>query len=124
MKNQNFSKWVSIVLGVFLIVYALNQFFHFFPMSYGKMPEFTREFLDATLAYLPALYIFEILLGLLFIFRKWVPFLVIVLAPLSISFMIFNISNGGWNILSAIFVALLNLLLIYFHREKYYPLFK
>lgn len=124
MKNNNYKRIVSILLGVFLIIYALNQFFHFFPMSYGKMPEFTRAFLDSTLTFLPALYIFEILLGLMLIMNKWVPFIAIVLAPLSISFMIFNISNGGWNIISAAFVAVLNLYLLYAYREKYLPLFK
>ena len=124
MKNMNSTRVVSILLGLFLIVYALNQFLHFFPMSYGQMPDFTRNFLDATLPYLPILYIFEIVLGLLFIFNKWEPFLVIVLAPLSIAFLIFNLSNGGMNILSAAFVALLNLVLAWQYRKKYYPLFR
>jgi hypothetical protein len=124
MENAKLSRITSIVLGLFLILYATNQFFHFFPMSYGNMPDFTREFLDATLAFLPALYVFEIILGLVLVFNKWVPFIAIVLAPLSISFMIFNFFNGGWNILPAIFVAILNLLLLVEHRKKYYPLFQ
>ena len=123
MKKTDVTKIISIVLGVFLIIYALNQFFHFFPMSYGKMPEFTRSFLDSTLPFLPALYVLEILLGLMLILNKWVPFIVIVLAPLSISFLIFNVSNGGMNILSAAFVAILNLVLLIQYREKYMPLF-
>jgi putative oxidoreductase len=122
MKNNSFSSIISIVLGAFLIVYALNQFFHFFPMSYGNMPDFTRDLIDATIPFLPALYVFEILLGLMLIWNKWVPLIAIVLAPLSISFVIFNVSNGGWNILSAAFVAVLNLWLLYAHRQKYLPL--
>jgi hypothetical protein len=46
-----------------------------------------------------------------------------VLAPLSVNFLIFNFANGGWNIISAAFVALLNLVLIYQCRERYKPLF-
>jgi len=123
MKTSKFTRITSGILGVYLIIYALNQFFHFMPTSYGQMPEFTRDFLDAVLPYLPALYIFEILLGLVLILNKWVPFIAIVLAPLSISFLIFNFSNGGWNIISAAFVALLNLVLIYRYRDRYRPLF-
>ncbi|MEX0987410.1 MAG: hypothetical protein WD052_08035 [Bacteroidales bacterium] len=124
MKNIKFTRVVSIVLGAYLIVYAANQFLHFMPSGYGKMPDFTRNYLDSILQFLPALYIFEILLGIAFIMNRWVPFLIIVLAPLSVNFLIFNFANGGWNILSAAFVATLNLVLIYQYREKYKPLFR
>ncbi|HRV56279.1 MAG TPA: hypothetical protein P5264_12150, partial [Mangrovimonas sp.] len=62
--KTNFSKWLRILLGLFLIVYGLNQFFHFIPSTYGQMPENTRSFIDAVVEYLPYLYIFEILIGL------------------------------------------------------------
>lgn len=124
MKNSKTTRILSIVLGTFLIIYAANQFLHFLPSGYGKMPEFTREYLDAVLPFLPALYIFEIILGIAFITNKWVPFLVIILAPLSVNFLIFNFANGGWNILTAAFVAVMNLALIYQYRDRYKPLFK
>jgi putative oxidoreductase len=124
MNNSKITRIVSIVLGTFLILYAANQFLHFLPSGYGKMPDFTRDYLDAVLPFLPALYIFEIILGFAFITNKWVPFLVIVLTPLSVNFLIFNLANGGWNILSAAFVALLNIVLIYQYRDRYKPLFK
>lgn len=124
MKNSKFTRIVSIVLGAYLILYAVNQFLHFMPSGYGKMPDFTRDYLDAMLPFLPALYIFEIILGIAFISNKWVPFLIIVLAPLSVNFLIFNLANGGWNIISAAFVAVLNLVLIYQYWDRYKPLFK
>ncbi len=124
MKNSKFTRIISIVLGAYLIIYAANQFLHFMPSGYGKMPEFTKDYLDAVLPFLPALYIFEIILGIAFITNKWVPFLVILLAPLSINFLIFNFANGGWNIVSAAFVAVLNLVLIYQYRDLYRPLFR
>ena len=123
MNNSKTTRIISIVLGTFLIIYAANQFLHFLPSGYGKMPDFTRDYLDAVLPFLPALYIFEIILGIAFITNKWIPFLVIVLAPLSVNFLIFNLANGGWNIISAAFVAILNILLIYQYRERYWPLF-
>lgn len=124
MKNSKTTRILSIVLGTFLIIYAANQFLHFLPSGYGKMPDFTRDYLDAVLPFLPALYIFEIILGIAFITNKWIPFLVILLAPLSVNFLIFNLANGGWNIISAAFVAVMNLLLIYQYRDRYKPLFK
>lgn len=68
--NSNAIKWSRIILGLFLIVYALNQFFHFLPTSYGQMPEESRHFIDAAAMYLPYLYIFEILIGLFLVINK------------------------------------------------------
>jgi hypothetical protein len=123
MKTSKFTQIVTIVLGAFLIVYAANQFLHIIPTGYGDMQEFTKDFLDAVLPFLPFLYIFEILLGIVLILNKWTPFISIVLAPLSINFLIFNLVNGGWNIVPALFVAILNIILLYKYRERYMPLF-
>lgn len=123
MKNKKTARIVSLVLGIFLIVYAVNEFLHFLPVGYGDMPDFARAYLDAVVTFLPALYIFEILIGLMLVFHKWVPFIAVVLAPLSVNFMIFNFTNGDWNIISASFVAIMNLVLLFLYWEKYRPLF-
>ena len=122
--KDNISKWSRIILGLFLIVYALNQFIHFIPFTYGEMPENTRDFIDAVVGYLPFLYIFEILIGFLLVINKWTPFILIVLFPLTISFLIFNISNNDLiKIWPALIVAILNVLLILNFKKKYQPLF-
>ncbi|WP_100614333.1 hypothetical protein [Confluentibacter citreus] len=122
--NSNVFKWARIVLGLFLIVYALNQFLHFLPTSYGQMPEDSMYFIDAVAIYLPYLYIFEIIIGLLLVINKWTPFIVIVLFPLSVSFLIFNMTNNDiskfW---PAIVVAFLNIFLLINNSKKYKPLF-
>lgn len=119
-----FYKVLRTILGLFLILYSLNKFFHFVPASFGEMPDHTMDFLDAVAAYLPALYIFEIIIGLFLIFNKWTPFILITLFPLTISFLIFSISNGSlvkaW---PAIFVGLINVILIIRRKEHYKPLF-
>lgn len=74
-------EWLRVFLGVFLIVYALNKFFHFFPSSYGQMPKEAEEFLDSTLIFLPFLFIFEIIIGLFLVFNKWPAAIYIVLFP-------------------------------------------
>lgn len=116
---------LRIVLGLFLIVYAANKFLHFLPTSYGAMPANAQDFLDSVAIYLPALYIFEILIGLLLIFNKWVPFILIVLCPLSVAFLMFNITNNdimdAW---PAIIVAALNIVLVIYEKDKYKPLFE
>ena len=67
--QENFANWLRMGLGVFLVVYAINRFFHFFPTSYGTMPEEAEYFLDAVMFYLPYLYAFEIIVGLFLIFN-------------------------------------------------------
>ncbi|SRX74362.1 DoxX protein [Aequorivita antarctica] len=126
MKNNQLPKtWLRIFLGLFLIVYALNQYFHFLPTSYGAMPDNAREFIDAAVIYLPILYIFEIILGLLLVLNKWTPFLLLVLFPLSVAFLIFSISNQDFlDAIPALVVAFLNFTLILFEKEKYQPLFQ
>lgn len=116
--------WFRIALGIFLILYALNKFFNFIPTGYGQMPKDAQDFLDSTLVYLPFLYIFEIIIGLLLIFNKWSAFLYIVLFPLTISFLIFSISNNDLNDMwPALIVAILNVLLLFTEKDKYKPMF-
>ena len=123
--KTNIAKWLRLLLGLFLIVYGLNQFFHFFPSSYGEMPENTRSFIDAVVEYLPYLYIFEILIGLFLILNKWTAFIYVVLFPLSVAFLMFTILNKDFNnIWPALIVALLNFSLMFNRKDQYKPLFE
>lgn len=121
--NTSTSKWLRVSLGLFLIVYALNQFLHFFPAGYGKMPEGALHFIDAVVIYLPFLYVFEMIIGLCLVLNKWSAFILIVLFPLTVSFLIFMYANEDlsetW---PALVVALLNVILLFEHKEKYKPL--
>jgi len=124
-KNSTLYNVSRTILGLFLIIYALNQFFHFLPHSYGKMPGITQDFLDAVSVYLPALYFLEFILGVFLVLNKYTAFILIILAPLSVAFLIFSISNGvisrAW---PAILVAGINVLLMLRRTELYKPLFK
>jgi hypothetical protein len=125
MENKKVvSNWLRILLGVFLIVYALNQFLHFIPSTYGEMPENTKDFIDAVAIYLPYLYILEMLIGLFLIFNKWSAFILIVLFPLTISFLLFNLTNNDiTKIWPALIVAVLNVVLIINNKDNYKSLF-
>jgi len=125
MKSPNpVLKVLRIVLGLFLVLYALNKFFQFLPTSYGSMPEDAQMFFDAVVVYLPALYIFEILIGLMLLTNTWTSFIYIVLFPLSVSFMMFSIINQDLGEMwPAIIVAVLNIILLYSRKEDYKPLF-
>lgn len=123
-KSRPTFRFLRMILGVFLIAYALNKFFHIVPNSYGNMPESAQAFLDAVVAYLPILYIFEIVIGLFLIFNKWKTFIYILLFPLSVAFLMFSLVNGDlYDMLPAFFVATINIILILSRKEKYKELF-
>lgn len=122
--NIKNAQWLRVILGLFLIIYALNKFFHFIPSSYGQMPENAEEFLDSTVILLPYLYIFEIVIGLLLILNKWSALLYIILFPLTVSFLIFSFINKDFSDMwPALFVAVFNIILLFSEKEKYKPLF-
>lgn len=122
--NNKSESWLRTILGVYLVGYALNQFLHVVPTSYGSMPEVTENFIDSIVMYLPYMYFFEILVGLLLIFNKYTGFIILALFPLSFSFMMFNIINGNLVMLwPAILVAVLNIALLVIHKDRYEPLF-
>jgi hypothetical protein len=122
--NIKSAQWFRVILGLFLIVYALNKFFHFIPSSYGQMPENAKDFLDSTVMFLPYLYILEIIIGLLLIINKWSALLYIVLFPLTVSFLIFSITNKDFSDMwPALIVAIFNIILLFSAKEKYKPLF-
>ncbi|MFC0874951.1 DoxX family membrane protein [Saccharicrinis sp. FJH2] len=122
--NGKIMATLRVVLGVFMVAYALNKFFHFIPNSYGDMPQNTQAFLDAVVMYLPYLYMFEILVGALLILNKWTLAILIALFPLSVAFMMFSILNSDLKEMwPAIFVALLNVILLFSNWERLKPLF-
>ncbi|WP_258103577.1 hypothetical protein [Marinoscillum sp. MHG1-6] len=123
--KQNIETWLRLILGAYLIGYALNQFLHVVPTSYGAMPTITRDFIDSIVMYLPFLYVFEMLIGVLLLMNRWTGLILIVLFPLSFSFMMFNMINGDLAMLwPAVLVATLNIVLLLINRERYTPLFE
>lgn len=123
-KPRPLFKTLRIILGLFLIFYALNKFLHFMPMGYGDMPDSAKAFIDSVAAYLPFLYIFEIIIGIMLLMAKWRSFIYIVLFPLSIAFLMFSIINNDFRELwPALIVALINIILIYSRKENYASLF-
>jgi uncharacterized membrane protein YphA (DoxX/SURF4 family) len=65
----------------------------------------------------------EIVVGLLLVIKKWVPFALVALVPISINIVLFHAFVNLLNIGPALFVAAINGYLIYMHRESYHSLF-
>ena len=90
--NSKFTMIVRILLGVMLVIFGSNKFLHFIPMdpATGAAGEFMNS-LGATGYIFPIVGILEVFIGIMLLLKKWVPFVVILLAPISINILLFHL---------------------------------
>ena len=122
--NSTFSKILKIVLGLVLLVFGINKFFNFIPMP--ELPAQATDFmasLGATGYVLPVVGTLEAIVGLLLIFNKWVPFALLLLAPISANILLFHLFLDLPGIAIALVIAVLNAILIVKYWKSYSPLF-
>jgi len=129
--NSKFTKIIRFVLGLILIVFGANKLLMIFTetsfMPTPELPNDARSFmtsLGATGYILPVVGALEVYIGILLILKKWVPFALILLAPISVNILLFHIFldlSGG--MIGALLVALLNGILIYKYWQRFKPLF-
>lgn len=122
--NSQFTKIVRILLGLILILFGANKLYSFIPLPEpsAEAASFISS-LAATGYVLTIIAIFEIFIGVLLLLKKWVPFALVLLVPLSLNILLFHIFLDVPSIGTAILVVALNAILLYKHRQKYKPLF-
>ena len=124
---------LRIGLGIMLLGFGLNKFFWFMPdFDFTGYPE--AEYLFKALRFSGAettgkgyimglVGISEAVIGLLLIMKKWVPFALVMLVPVSINLVLFHAFVNLPNIGPAIFVAAVNAYLMYKRWDNYRSLF-
>lgn len=115
---------LRIVLGAILIIFGLNKFFSFMPMP--PMEGNAATFMNglAISGYMfPLLGVIEILVGILLVLKKSVPFALVLLAPLSVNMVLFHAVLAPAGIAPAAVVLILNTYLIYVNWNKFKELF-
>lgn len=122
--NSKFTKFARILLGLMLIIFGANKLFQFLPIppATGAAGDFLNS-LGSTGYIFPVIGILEIGIGILLLVKKWVPFALIVLAPISFNILLFHLFLDIPGLGIALLVVLFNTILIYKHWEKYRPLF-
>lgn len=122
--NSTFTKILRFILALGLIVFGLNKFIGFMPMP--ELPVDAGNFmssLQATGYVLPIVGALEVIIGLLLLFNKSVPFALLLLAPISVNIVLFHLFLDLPAIGGALVIAIINVILIYKHWKVYRPLF-
>lgn len=122
--NSTFTKVLRIILALGLLGFGINKFLGFMPIP--ELPESASSFMSslrATGYVLPIVGVFEIIIGSLLLFNKWVPFALLLLAPISANIILFHLFLDLPGIGVALVIAFLNVLLVYKHWVVYKPLF-
>jgi uncharacterized membrane protein YphA (DoxX/SURF4 family) len=122
--NSKVSMILRIVLGIILVVFGANKFGNFMPMPpmTGDAATFMGG-LGVSGYMFPLLVILEILIGVLLIAKKAVPFALILLAPLAVNMVLFHAAMAPEGIAPAAIVFILNAVLMYFNWDKFKGLF-
>lgn len=122
--NSKFTMTVRILLGIVLVVFGSNKFLSFIPSEpmTGSAGEFMNS-LGATGYIFPVVGILEVFIGIMLLLKKWVPFVIILLAPISINILLFHLFLDIPGVTVALLVVFFNAILIYKHWRLYRPLF-
>lgn len=124
--NSTFTKILRIILGLGLFFFGLSKLIDFNIMPTHIYTGEAAIFIDTlsdTGYILKVIGIFEILIGLLLLFNKWVPFALLLLAPISVNILLFHLFLDIPGLIVALVVVVLNAILIYKHWKVYRPLF-
>lgn len=124
--NSTFTKILRIILGLGLLLFGLSKLIHFDFMPTHIFTGDEALFIDmfSKSGYLlKVLGVIEIFIGLMLIIGKWVPFVLILLAPISVNILLYHLFTGKPGFIPALIVIALNIVLIYKHWKVYRPLF-
>jgi putative oxidoreductase len=123
--NKVLVRILGIFLGLVLVVFGLNGFFSFFQMP--PPPAAAAALFGALAAtgyFMPVVKVFEIVIGLSFLFNKYTKLATVMLVPLSLSFVLFHVALAPAGGLIAYITAIINVYFICLYKDTYKPLLK
>ncbi|MSR88340.1 MAG: DoxX family membrane protein [Candidatus Margulisbacteria bacterium] len=118
--NQKFHFVARVLLGLVFLVFGLNGFFNFLPIS--PMPERAASFEIALMQsgyFLPMLKSIEVLSGALLVLGLYAPLCIVMLFPIVINIFLFHFFMAPEGLPMAIGILVVELYLIYSYREAF-----
>jgi hypothetical protein len=116
---------VRLALGLIFSIFGLNGFLHFLPqppMS-GPPADFAMA-LAATGYMFPLIKGTEVAAGVLLLANRWVPFALVVLAPVVVNIVLFHLFLAPAGLALPLVIVALGGFLAWSHRAVYAPLFR
>lgn len=124
--NSTFTKILRIILGLGLLFFGLSKLINLNilpPHIYTGEAATFIDSLSNTGYILKVIGIFEIFIGLLLLINKWVPFALLLLAPITVNILFFHLFLDTPGLIIGLVIVILNVILIYKHWKVYKPLF-
>lgn len=124
--NSKLTMVLRILLGLILLVFGLNKFFHFNFMQMPPMEGPPGEFMEAlgkTGYMFPLIASTEIIAGALLLLNKWKGLALLFAAIISVNAIVFHLVLFPAGIGFAAVVAILNTILIYANWSTFKTLF-
>ncbi len=109
-----------ILLGVILLLFGLNTFFHFMPMP--EPPEDAGKLLGAFAesGYIfPMIGVVKIGVGVMLLINRYVALALLLLAPFSVNIILYHLALDLKGIPVALIVTALNIYLLFANKAKY-----
>lgn len=111
---------LRVLLGVIFLVFGSNGFLHF--LSMPPLPQKAGAFFGALAAtgyMIPLVMGTQVLAGVLLVAGVWVPFALLILAPVIVNIILFHVFLAPGGLPLAVVVAVLELALAWAHREAF-----
>jgi hypothetical protein len=109
-----------------LVVFGANKFLHFIPMDTPDLNTAAGQFMNslgATGYIFPVVGVLEVIIGAMLLFKKYIAFALILLAPISINILLFHLFLDIPGLSIALLILVFNSILIFKHWQQYKPLF-
>ncbi len=110
---------VRILLGLFVLFFGLNKFFHF--MEMGEMSAEAGAYFGAlsSAKVITLVAVVEIVAGLALILNKFGALLALILMSISVNAVLFHATLEPGSIAGALILLVLNIIVLYGYKSKY-----
>ena len=117
---------LRILLGLFILVFGLDKFFHFVPMDNSAMSEAAMGYMGGLESTKTTILvgIIEVLAGLSFLFNKYGALMALILMSISVNAVLFHATLEPATIPGSLILIVLNIVMLIGYKDKYRELLK
>ena len=117
---------LRILLGLFILVFGLDKFFHFVPMDNSAMSEAAMGYMGGLKSTKTTILvgIIEVLAGLSFLFNKYGALMALILMSISVNAVLFHATLEPATIPGSLILIVLNIAMLIGYKDKYRELLK